>query len=109
MYFKPQPDFCTAQVSLAVGLFWAAVFFLNLDVELKLLLGYIAFAKSFSIPCLMVVHRHFIILCCLCRYISMAAVGAICQHFAEVHVIFSWMTGITTRAYNLCAIEIKSY
>ena len=34
----------------------------------------------------------------------MAAVGAICQHCAEVHVIFA---GNTTQAYNLCTIGIK--
>lgn len=38
MCFKPQPDFCTMQVSLVLGLFWAAVppllpMPLNLDVE----------------------------------------------------------------------------
>ena len=37
----------------------------------------------------------------------MAAVGAICQHCTEVHVIFAWMTGITTQAYNLYTIGIK--
>ena len=37
----------------------------------------------------------------------MAAVGAICQHGAEVHVIFVRMTGITTQAYNLYTIGIK--